>query len=329
LLGVSGQIMNEFESVQYEEISLKRLKVMTFNLRTDTSLDNLLKHPWSTRRVKVVELILRHKPDIVCTQEGLISQLEYIISNTDGLYSWFGAPRGSVLSPDEHCAIFYRRDKFTLIDHETFWLSETPSKPGSVFGNTGSIFGTLASMTTIPRIATWGKLRICTSECEITNEGAGFAGSEICVVSTHWGLSQHLRLRSVDVLNRELRTRLGHANANINIPTVICGDFNDRRYSQVWNKMTSPAAGGTSPGWTDAWINAHKKDGHSSPTFHAYMGMVGGYKDGAGHIDWILHNSLVKSAAVHVIHTETNKEDSSATTHPSDHYPILSELLLL
>jgi len=312
--------MDEFEMDQSEDRASKHVKVMTFNLRTDTSIDNLLKHPWSTRRVKVVELILTYKPDIVCTQEGLISQLEYISSHTDDLYARFGAPRGSVLSPNEYCAIFYRRDKFTLIQHETFWLSETPSKPGSVFGNTGSFMGTLVSMTTIPRIVTWGKLRMSTCDCDNPNDGAGFSGSEVCIVSTHWGLSQHLRLRSVDVLTKELRTRIGHAN----IPTVICGDFNDNRYSQVWSKMTGPAAG-----WIDAWTNAPKKDGHNSPTFHAYLGTVGGYRDGAGHIDWILHNRLVKSVAVQVIHTLPLKDADAATTHPSDHYPILSELIIL
>jgi len=96
------------------------LKVMTFNLRTDTSVDMVFRHPWGQRKGAVVQTILSHQPDVICTQEGLSSQLEDIHKQTEHLYGRFGAPRGSLFFGNEHCAVFYRKDKFTLIEQGTF-----------------------------------------------------------------------------------------------------------------------------------------------------------------------------------------------------------------
>jgi len=290
------------------------LKVMTFNLRTDTSIDLVFKHSWGQRRDSVVHSILSHLPDVICTQEGLISQLEDIDKQTHHLYSWFGSPRGSVFFGNEHCAVFYRKDKFTLVENGTFWLSETPSKPGSVFETSGGFFSPLSTLTTIPRIVTWGKLKMATSDGG--DEGAGFDGPEFCVASTHWGLTQSLHFKSLEVISSELPKKVGP-----HVPIILGGDFNTNRYSEVWKKAM--ARGGR---WKDAWTEAAKKIGENSPTFHGYFGRTDGFEDGNGHIDmiWYSHSSILNTKSVKVVHTE-GEDKNGNITHPSDHYPVIAE----
>jgi len=300
------------------EIVTSSLKVMTFNLRTDTSVDLVFRHSWSKRKDSVIQSILSHQPDVICTQEGLYSQLEDILKQTHHFYSWFGSPRGSVFFGNEHCAIFYRKDKFTLIEHGTFWLSETPAKSGSVFETGGGFFSSLSTLTTIPRIVTWGKLKIARSDGG--DEGAGFDGSEFCVASTHWGLSQSLHFKSLDVISNELPKKVG-----THVPIILGGDFNTNRYSEVWKKAI--VMGGQ---WKDSWTEASKKLGENSPTFHGYFGRTDGFEAGSGHIDMIWyrnsHNNKLTTKSVRVVHTEAEDKNGNVT-HPSDHYPVMAEFL--
>ncbi|KAK7848020.1 hypothetical protein CFP56_005732 [Quercus suber] len=60
-------------------------------------------------------------------------------------YDQFGVSRkGSQDTSDEHCTIFYDKQKVELVEGGTFWLSESPSVPGSM--SWGSV---------VPCIATW------------------------------------------------------------------------------------------------------------------------------------------------------------------------------
>ncbi|MCH90940.1 dnase I-like superfamily protein, partial [Trifolium medium] len=48
-------------------------------------------------------------------------------------YDQFGVSRkGPQDTTDEHCTIFYDKEKVELLEGGTFWLSESPSVPGSI-----------------------------------------------------------------------------------------------------------------------------------------------------------------------------------------------------
>jgi len=202
------------------------------------------------------------------------------------------------------------------LSRELFWLSETPSKPGSVFEISGGFFGALAELTTIPRIVSWGRLKITRQDGG--GEGAGFDGSEICVASTHWGLSQSLHFKSLEVITNELPKRVG-----AHVPIILGGDFNTTRYSEVWKKAIV-----SSGRWRDSWTEATKKIGENSPTFHGYFGRTDGFEAGSGHIDmiWCSQNSKLVSKSVCVVHSEA-EEKTGNITHPSDHYPVIAEFV--
>ncbi|MBO9619746.1 MAG: endonuclease/exonuclease/phosphatase family protein [Niabella sp.] len=105
----------------------QQLKVATYNLRYDNPEDS--GNLWKDRSAAVIRLIRYHDFDIFGTQEGLKNQLNDISSHLPE-YSRYGKGRDDGADAGEHSAIFYKKDKYTLIGSGDFWLSETPDKPG-------------------------------------------------------------------------------------------------------------------------------------------------------------------------------------------------------
>ena len=116
----------------------------TFNIRYDTPRDSI--NQWSNRAPVVSSLIRFHQFDILGTQEGLKNQLDDIEKDLPE-YDRYGVGRDDGVSKGEHSAIFYKREKFTVLDSGDFWLNEHPDKPG---------FGWDSKHN---RICTWLKLK--------------------------------------------------------------------------------------------------------------------------------------------------------------------------
>ncbi|CAM6129218.1 unnamed protein product [Calypogeia fissa] len=105
------------------------LPVMSFNLHRDRAEDG--PNSWEHRRELCVNLINKFSPLVVCTQEGLKSQLEDLATALPG-YEQFGMSRKGPSDPnEEHCAILFAADKVEKMDGGTFWLSESPEVPDS------------------------------------------------------------------------------------------------------------------------------------------------------------------------------------------------------
>lgn len=104
----------------------QQLIVGTYNLRYDNPRDtgNL----WVDRAPVVAGLISFHDFDIFGTQEGLKNQLDDI-NKTLPQYGRYGLGRDDGLDAGEHSAIFFKKNKFKLLNKGDFWLSETPNKP--------------------------------------------------------------------------------------------------------------------------------------------------------------------------------------------------------
>ena len=118
------------------------LKIATFNLRMDTPSDG--ENAWFHRKDMVNDLIRFYGFDLFGTQEGFTHQLNDILRLSD--YRFIGVGRDDGKDAGEHCAIFYRSDRFKALDHGDFWLSEHPEKPGRGWDG-----------TCCNRICTWGK----------------------------------------------------------------------------------------------------------------------------------------------------------------------------
>jgi endonuclease/exonuclease/phosphatase family metal-dependent hydrolase len=121
------------------------VRALTYNVRRDVAADD--PYDWAGRREAVANTLRLHRPDVVGLQEPLPGQYADLRAALPG-YEWVGRSRDADEREGEFCPVGYRRGRFTRDETATFWLSETPDRPGSV--------GWDASH---PRIATWVRLR--------------------------------------------------------------------------------------------------------------------------------------------------------------------------
>ena len=121
------------------------IRVMTFNIRYDEPRDGV--NAWANRKEKVASVIRFHKADLIGVQEALLTQLrdlEKVLPD----FAWCGVGRTDGKESGEYSAILYRKSRFKLLDTNTFWLSETPDRPGSKGWDAA-----------FPRIVTWAKFK--------------------------------------------------------------------------------------------------------------------------------------------------------------------------
>ena len=102
----------------------QNLKLMTYNLRLALPSDGL--NSWEHRKDFMVDQINFYAPDIFGTQEGLPNQIDYLNKKLEGYKSIGQGREGG--SKGEHVAVFYNANRFQVLVHHTFWLSETPDK---------------------------------------------------------------------------------------------------------------------------------------------------------------------------------------------------------
>jgi len=117
------------------------VKLMTFNLRYDTT-----SHPCmstAVRGAQLMEVIKKYAPDSVSFCEATNDWMKYLRVEMKKLgYEGVGVGRDSGATGDhlsgtgnEHSPVFYRTDKYELLDSNTFWLSANPAQKGSVSWN--------------------------------------------------------------------------------------------------------------------------------------------------------------------------------------------------
>jgi endonuclease/exonuclease/phosphatase family metal-dependent hydrolase len=112
-------------SQKADPASTQDLIVASYNIRYNTPNDG--ENAWPERKEQVKGLIRYHEFDLFGTQEGLIGQLEDLGEMQE--YAFTGVGRDDGQQAGEHSAIFYRTDRFELLDSGDFWLSETPDEP--------------------------------------------------------------------------------------------------------------------------------------------------------------------------------------------------------
>ncbi len=184
------------------------LRVMTFNLRLNIASDG--PNAWPHRRDMVASMVRFHRADLVGVQEALPDQL----SDLDALlpeFDRFGAGRTAARS-GEHSAIFYRNDRFEVLDQSTFWLSETPQVPGSKGWDAA-----------YERIVTWGRMRDRRT------------GSTFFHFNTHFDhVGKVARRESARLLVQKIGEIAG-AGAHV----IVTGDFNDVPGSEAYDTLVS------------------------------------------------------------------------------------------
>lgn len=181
--------------------SATSLSVMTFNMRYDNPEDG--ENNWRFRRERVAEVIKAQDVDVLGTQELLSNQFDDLSGLLTG-YQGVGVGRLDGAESGEYCAVFFKKERFTLLDSGTFWLSETPEVVGSL-GWDGAC----------ERIATWVVLR-------------DRDGRELFFIDTHLDhVGQVARDEGVSLLMKRIETLSGGR------PVILTGDFNSEPESSV------------------------------------------------------------------------------------------------
>jgi endonuclease/exonuclease/phosphatase family metal-dependent hydrolase len=99
------------------------LKVMTYNIRLDVDSDGV--NAWRFRKDYFSSQIQFYNPDIFGVQEAKPNQV-IDISKALLEYNNVGVGRDGI-GQGESSNIFYKKEKFTVKESNTFWLSETPN----------------------------------------------------------------------------------------------------------------------------------------------------------------------------------------------------------
>lgn len=98
------------------------LKVMTYNIRLDIAVDG--ENDWAHRKDFFTSQIQFYEPDILGIQEATPNQV-IDIAKAFPQYNYVGIGRDGA-GKGESSNIYYKKDRFKLIQENTFWLSETP-----------------------------------------------------------------------------------------------------------------------------------------------------------------------------------------------------------
>jgi endonuclease/exonuclease/phosphatase family metal-dependent hydrolase len=102
------------------------LKLMSYNIRYDVTTSNA--SPWTERHTAISSQIKRFDADIVGMQEVLDHQREQLLSDLPGFAS-IGVGRDDGQKAGEYSPIFFKEERFRLLNSGTFWLSPTPEVP--------------------------------------------------------------------------------------------------------------------------------------------------------------------------------------------------------
>lgn len=183
------------------------IRIMTWNIRYDNPDDGI--HAWPGRRDELLSFVLSKDPDLLCIQEGLHSQVEFLKDGLGG-FDRRGVGRDDGGQSGEYSAIYFKKGRFACRADGTFWLSSTPSLPGK---------GWDAACT---RIVTWVQLLDTVTK------------SEFYVFNTHFDHEGvQARIHSARLLRLKIREIARDR------PFVVVGDFNSVETDSAYRILTS------------------------------------------------------------------------------------------
>lgn len=171
------------------------LNVASYNLRLLTTAD-MGDRSWEERKIHAEKIISKYDFDLFGIQELVKSQIDDLLA-LNNKYTFTGVGRNQGDTRGEYSAIFYKKDKFELLDEGTFWLSATPDIPSRGWD------------AALNRICSWGKFK----EKE--------SGKEFYFFNTHFDHQGNIaRRESAKLLLTKIKSIAG------DLPAFCTGDFN-------------------------------------------------------------------------------------------------------
>ncbi len=240
---------------------------ITLNLHVDSgaaeSTPDAWSHPLVPRRETVIQLVVERSPDVFAVQEGSEVQIDDLVSGLTPRYRFAGANQDPDADDGELVGVFWRNDRFEQVVQGTFWLSEQPDEPGSIFPG-----------ATEPHVATWVELE------------ERRTGRFITVLTT--------QLDSVNQDARELSAGLIVQQLELIAPSprgrLLLGDLAISESNPAFSTFTNGAA------LQDSYRVIHPETSPDEATSHGFTGDVEGVR-----FDHVLPSAglfLVEDAAI-------------------------------
>jgi endonuclease/exonuclease/phosphatase family metal-dependent hydrolase len=219
----------------------EQLRVMSYNIRYGTAPDG--ENHWERRKEFLVATIRAFSPDLLGTQETLSFQRDYLAEHMPE-YEVLGVGREDGKERGEMMAVFWRKDRFEVIDSGHFWLSETPEIPGSKSWD-----------SSLPRMVTWVKLRDRLAESK----------PPIVWFNTHFDHRGAVARRESARLIRRKLEELGKGCS-----LIIAGDFNAGESSEPYRILFGISEDGRASALVDTFRVAVPVSGLEEGTFSGF-----------------------------------------------------------
>lgn len=199
-------------------VTAQEMNVATFNIRNGGSLKPGQVRPkrgdykkfngWDDRKDILCDMVQFEAFDIFGVQEARYGQIEYMLERMPE-YRYIGVGRDDGVQKGEHCAIFYLKSKFKVLEHGDFWLSETPDVPSFGWG------------AKYRRVCTWGLFKN-----KKTKE-------LFYLINTHvnWGKSSANSAKMLVEFVKEKCTKTDNV--------ILMADFNATQTSELYKIITS------------------------------------------------------------------------------------------
>lgn len=246
------------------------LSVMSFNLRGDFDEGVATDRPngWialegPSRREVAIAFVGEAAPDLLGVQEAYANQVREVDQALPG-HDVYAVGRDDGVEAGEHCAIYYRRDRFERLDAGTFWLSETPEQPSTYPG------------AACPRIASWVLLR-----------DRRHGDARLLVLNTHWDhVSAEARLHAARLIRRRLPELAEGAAA------IVMGDLNVGERQPPIRELL----GGGPPRLLDSHRVRFPERSPNERTYHGFRGGEEGVR-----IDYVLHTERLETTGAAIL----------------------------
>lgn len=183
------------------------LTVISYNIRYNNPDDG--DNIWENRRDNAVIMVNMENPDFLCVQEAYYVQLSYLLNSLQN-YSYIGLGRDDGKQGGEHMAILYRKDRFEVVAHGDFWLSETPDVCSRGWD------------AVCHRIVTWGYF--------LDKQ----TGKHVYCFNTHLDhVGEVARRESVKLITQRIKEIVKDKKA----PVFLTGDFNSDINSEIFDPL--------------------------------------------------------------------------------------------
>jgi endonuclease/exonuclease/phosphatase family metal-dependent hydrolase len=272
------------------------LRVMSFNVFLTTLGEDEIEHPsniWANRADLNVRTIQRYYPDLIGFQEldaGHRATYAAHLSGYDGITV---DDRG-----EDIAAILWRADRFERHAYGTFFLGSDSTARVSDWGAED------------PLDATWVHLR-CRQD-----------GQELLLLNTQFDdESERSRVKSAELVVARI-DRLQAERGDI--PVIVTGDFNCNPWSAASRIFLAA-------GFVDTFRAAGHGDSAGMSTFHGFHGADYFALEWGDQLFWRVDWILARGGAARQVQTTscTIIRDAEPPIYPSDHWPVVTELLLL